>query len=104
MGEAEDAEIEGDVAQRAEEGRAEMAERDFCTGDMVSYCSAFSGTEMPCTVTHLGSVHQDRILLLGRQSEKSYKTLNENVRRSSQHALPHEVGINCSRTEYVSVM
>jgi hypothetical protein len=45
MGRAKDAEIEGGV--EVTEG---IMEGDFCTGDLVSYCSAFSGMEMSCAV------------------------------------------------------
>jgi hypothetical protein len=45
MDQAKDAEIEGGMVERAE-----MMEGDFRTGDLVSYYSAFSRTEMPRTV------------------------------------------------------
>jgi hypothetical protein len=44
------AEIEVGVDERAEERRVETMEGDFRIGDLVSYYSAFSGVEVPCTV------------------------------------------------------
>jgi hypothetical protein len=54
------------------EGRVEMMERDFRTGNLVSYYSTFSVMEAPCTVTrYMRSVDQDRILLFDQQSENA---------------------------------
>jgi hypothetical protein len=50
---AKGAESDGGVDERAEERRAEMLEGimegGFRTGDLVSYCWAFSRMEVPCT-------------------------------------------------------
>jgi signal transduction histidine kinase len=76
-----DAEMEGRVDERAEERRVELIEGimegDFLTECLVSYCSSFSDMELSCTVD------QSRIPLFDQHSEKLYKALSENVRRSS---------------------
>jgi hypothetical protein len=59
MDQAKDAEIEGGADERAQERMVEMMKGDFRTWDLVSRHSAFSGTEVLCTVIHLCSVNQD---------------------------------------------
>jgi hypothetical protein len=75
-----DADFEGAVQER----RVKTTEKDF-PGDLVSYCSALWGMEMPWTV--ICSVDQGRTLLFDQHSEKLDKVLSENVRGSSDHDI-----------------
>jgi hypothetical protein len=83
MDQATCAQVEGGVDERSKDGRVGVMEGDFRIGDLNSYYSAFSGTEVPCTV--MCSVDQGQVLLFDQHSEKLYSSFSENVRRAPNH-------------------